>query len=116
MIEDRRRVPGAMSTRRAATTLPAVLLALIAGFGRGAPAPAGPGSAADVDVEPPGSRGVAPLPRIDWARHGLTGEGCFLLRDLSSGDEQVNDAARCARPRRPNSTFKVVNALIGADL
>ena len=56
------------------------------------------------------------LPSIDWAAHGLADRGCFLIRDLASGEERVSDEARCSEPRRPNSTFKIPNSLIGLDL
>lgn len=58
---------------------------------------------------------LAPPPAVDWAAVGLAGDGCFILRDLATGAEQVSDRERCARGRRPNSTFKIVNALIGLD-
>lgn len=56
------------------------------------------------------------LPAIDWAGHGLADAGCFVVRDLASGDEIVSDEARCDQARRPNSTFKIPNSLIGLDL
>jgi beta-lactamase class D len=56
------------------------------------------------------------LPAIDWAAHGLASDGCFMVRDLASGDERVSDEARCTTPRRPHSTFKIPNSLIGLDL
>jgi beta-lactamase class D len=90
----------------------AALLALLAACGRAA-APSPPPPTAPAIAAAPA---LAPLPPIAWARHGLAAEGCFLLRDLATGAEQVNDAARCARARRPNSTFKIVNALVAVDL
>jgi len=59
---------------------------------------------------------AATLPAIDWARRGLADQGCVVVRDLASGEERVSDEARCARPRRPYSTFKIANALIGVEL
>lgn len=59
---------------------------------------------------------VRELPAIEWRRHGLADAGCFVVRDLATGAEQVSDRERCARPRRPHSTFKIANALIGLDL
>jgi beta-lactamase class D len=56
------------------------------------------------------------LAPIDFSAHGLSDNGCFVLLDLVSGEEQASDAVRCDLPRRPNSTFKIANALIGADL
>lgn len=56
------------------------------------------------------------LPIIDFAAHGLGETGCFMLRDLTTGIEQVSSRERCAQGRRPHSTFKIPNALIGADL
>lgn len=79
------------------------------------PAPAhAPEAKTEAALAPPIA--PAPLPAIDFARHGLTEAGCFLLHDVATGAEQVSDRQRCAAGRRPNSTFKIVNALIGADL
>lgn len=41
-------------------------------------------------------------------------EGCFILRDLASGEEKVQGAL-CDTPLSPCSTFKIANALIGLD-
>lgn len=78
-------------------------------------APATP-QAPSVEPTATPSAALQPLPAIDFGAHGLAQAGCFLLRDLSSGSEQVSSVERCAQGRRPNSTFKIVNALIGADL
>jgi beta-lactamase class D len=56
------------------------------------------------------------LPAIDWASHGLDADGCFLVRDVATGHERVSSTVRCATPRRPYSTFKIANALIGLHL
>ena len=48
-------------------------------------------------------------------RATLGDAGCFLLRRHSTGETLVSDAARCARPRRPHSTFKIPNSLIALD-
>lgn len=55
--------------------------------------------------------GVALDPAI-IARHWP--DGCFTMRD-ASGKTVASDAARCALPRRPYSTFKLANALIAVD-
>lgn len=92
----------------------ALILAIVAGCGGKKDAPAPARDAAAVVDEP---ADAAPgLPAIDWAAHGLADAGCFVARDLASGAELVSDEARCARARRPNSTFKIPNALIGLDL
>ncbi len=57
-----------------------------------------------------------PLPPLDWGALGLADAGCVALRDLATREVQVSSAERCTMPRRPNSTFKIVNALIGLDL
>jgi beta-lactamase class D len=75
----------------------------------------GCGSSLPAGREPAAAPGRA-VESIDWARHGLDDEGCFLVRDLDSGEEWMNDGARCAMARRPNSTFKIPNALIALDL
>jgi beta-lactamase class D len=77
------------------------LVTLLAACGGARPEPAAPEST---------------LPAIDWAKHGLADAGCFVIRDLASGDERISDEARCAEPRRPNSTFKIPNSLIALDL
>jgi beta-lactamase class D len=41
-------------------------------------------------------------------------DGCFTMRD-EAGRTIANDRARCDRPRRPYSTFKLANALIALD-
>jgi beta-lactamase class D len=41
-------------------------------------------------------------------------DGCFIFRD-PSGTVRESDPRRCAEPRRPYSTFKIANALIGVD-
>lgn len=82
------------------TGLPALLIVAACG----GPPPAPPATPAPA------------LPDIEWARHGLADAGCFALRDLATGEERVSDPERCAEPRRPNSTFKIANALIGVDL
>ena len=46
---------------------------------------------------------------IDWP------DGCFTIRDLD-GKTYESDEKRCAEQRRPFSTFKVPNALIGVEL
>jgi beta-lactamase class D len=56
------------------------------------------------------------LPALDFASTPFASNGCFLIRDLATGDERVSDATRCAEPHRPYSTFKVPNALIGVEL
>ncbi|MDQ3336202.1 MAG: penicillin-binding transpeptidase domain-containing protein [Myxococcota bacterium] len=44
----------------------------------------------------------------DWA------DGCFMYRD-AAGKVHESNRARCAKPRRPYSTFKVPSALIAVD-
>jgi beta-lactamase class D len=106
-----------------------VLFALGCGRGGGAgrggggavpdPDPGGAGDSggggAVPDPDPGGAGGGGGLPAIDWARHGLADGGCFVVLDLDSGQQRISDAARCARPRRPYSTFKIPAALIGLD-
>ena len=41
-------------------------------------------------------------------------DGCFMMRD-ADGKIVESDHARCAKPRRPFSTFKIANALIAVD-
>jgi beta-lactamase class D len=89
----------------------ACLLSCGAGWGLGCGAPSRPVSPALPVAEPPPE-----MPPIDWSRHGLAAQGCFLVRVLPRGDERVSDEARCEMPRRPNSTFKIPNALIGLEL
>lgn len=45
----------------------------------------------------------------DWA------DGCFMYRD-EKGVVHESNKARCAKPRRPFSTFKIANALIALDV
>ncbi len=92
------------------TCLPVLLV--LAACGSPAPAPAPAPTPTPIPSVPP----APALPTIDWARHGLADAGCFAIRDLATGEERVSDPARCDRPRRPNSTFKIANALIGVDL
>jgi beta-lactamase class D len=51
-------------------------------------------------------------PPPDLAR--IWPEGCFTFRD-ASGTVHASDRTRCARPRRPYSTFKIPNALLGVE-
>ena len=44
----------------------------------------------------------------DWS------DGCLMILD-EQGTLLASDAKRCDRPRRPYSTFKIANALIGVD-
>jgi beta-lactamase class D len=41
-------------------------------------------------------------------------DGCFMMID-ASGKRIESDHDRCDKPRRPYSTFKIANALIGVD-
>jgi beta-lactamase class D len=41
-------------------------------------------------------------------------DGCFTMIN-ADGTVYESDHARCAKPRRPYSTFKIANALIGVD-
>jgi len=83
----------------------------------GRPAPSARRDAAP-EVVAVGATDAAPAPdatptTIDLA--GLyDGDACVLVRYPDTTLRQ-NDPARCAEPVRPASTFKIVNALIGAD-
>lgn len=94
--------PGAFS--RAMRTPLVLITVLLAACGASTPEPTSP---------PAPARSA--LPAIDWAAHGLDENGCFLVRDVRSGEEIVSDEARCRLRRRPYSTFKIANALIGLD-
>lgn len=41
--------------------------------------------------------------------------GCFLLKNLNTGDVKSFNAARCKERVKPCSTFKVLNSLIGLE-
>lgn len=71
--------------------------------------------------EPPAARSASPVPtcapRFDagdaFAKEGL--EGVFVLRDETTGCSQASDPALADTPFRPQSTFKIANALIGLE-
>jgi beta-lactamase class D len=63
----------------------------------------------------PTSQRPAPLlPNVDFARD-LPVRACFEIRDPGNGAVMKNDATLCATPRRPYSTFKIANALVGLE-
>ena len=72
---------------------------------RATPEPAPPAAPQVIDAPPPPALSQAMLER--WR------DGCFLLR--TSRGLVENDRERCAKPRRPYSTFKLPNALIALD-
>jgi beta-lactamase class D len=72
---------------------------------RPAPAPAPPVAPLVIDAPPPPA--LSPAMQERWR------EGCFLLR--TSRGLVENDRERCAKGRRPYSTFKLANALIALD-
>ncbi len=96
-----------------------LLLAVLAACGRTTPAP-GRDAAATAPPPPPerlapdaAPAAAAPAP-IDLA--GLyDGAACLVVRS-PDGTIQTSDPVRCGERLRPASTFKIVNALIGADL
>jgi beta-lactamase class D len=56
-----------------------------------------------------------PQPAIDVATlKRLWPDGCFAIKD-ANGVVHESDHERCAKPRRPYSTFKLANALLGVD-
>jgi len=67
------------------------------------PAPTAPIAAHDAAAAPT----LSPELKARWSH------GCFLVR-LASGLVET-DHATCSQPRRPYSTFKLANALIGLD-
>ncbi|MDB4960793.1 MAG: uncharacterized protein JWP01_792 [Myxococcales bacterium] len=85
-------------------------LVLVACTRSEAPAPPAPG--APVPVASPPTAIVPTDAPPDLAR--VWPDGCFMFRD-AGGTVRESDSRRCAEPRRPYSTFKIPNALIGVD-
>jgi beta-lactamase class D len=95
----------------------------IAGCGP-SPAPAPPASPAPAPTPAPapitpGNAGAAAPPTAPLALDPATitrlwPDGCFMIRD-PAGRVLESDRDRCAKPRRPYSTFKLANALIAVD-
>ncbi len=52
---------------------------------------------------------------IDLSRHFEGVEGCFVLRDVATGETLRYEPDRCAKRFPPCSTFKVPNAMIGLE-
>jgi beta-lactamase class D len=63
---------------------------------------------------PPSPPPAPLLAHVDLA-HDLPARACFEIRDPGNGEVHTNDPMLCALPRRPYSTFKIANALIGLD-
>ncbi|HWU91049.1 MAG TPA: penicillin-binding transpeptidase domain-containing protein, partial [Kofleriaceae bacterium] len=75
---------------------------------------------------PPGESTPQPQPAAE-AKRPVTGaeaeaivarlwpDGCFTFRD-AAGQVHATDRARCEQPRRPYSTFKIANALLGVEV
>jgi beta-lactamase class D len=70
-----------------------------------------PSVVADATPEPVPASDARPAP--DEIIASRWPDGCFIARD--GADVLVSDAARCALPGRPYSTFKIANALIALD-
>ncbi|WP_405236102.1 penicillin-binding transpeptidase domain-containing protein [Lentisalinibacter orientalis] len=51
----------------------------------------------------------------DWPAYADGDDVCLVIHELESGREYVSDADRCNEPRRPYSTFKIPNALLGLE-
>ena len=62
----------------------------------------------------PASPPVPAAPALDATIAKLWPDGCFAMRD-EAGRLVETDHTRCAARRRPYSTFKLANALIGVD-
>lgn len=92
------------------------LLVLAACSGQStAPAPSPPPTGvAAADAAVPADAPVRRIDRAIIAKH-WSDASCFTIRD-TDGTIHTNDPQRCATPRRPYSTFKIPNALIGVEL
>ncbi len=51
----------------------------------------------------------------DWAAYADRDDVCLVVHELESGREFVSNPERCNEPRRPYSTFKIANALLGLE-
>jgi len=51
----------------------------------------------------------------DWAAYADRDDACLVVHELESGREFVSNPERCNEPRRPYSTFKIANALLGLE-
>jgi beta-lactamase class D len=78
------------------------------------------GNSGSSEPPPPSTPSPSPspsplvAPTLDATVARLWPDGCFAMRD-EAGRLVETDHARCAAPRRPYSTFKLANALIGVD-
>ena len=51
----------------------------------------------------------------DWRDYAGRDNVCLVVHELESGREFVSNPERCDEPRRPYSTFKIANALLGLE-
>src|SRR6056297_3042126 len=51
----------------------------------------------------------------DWSAYADRDDACLIVHELGSGSEFVSNPGRCNEPRRPYSTFKIANALLGLE-
>jgi len=51
----------------------------------------------------------------DWSDYAGRDDVCLVVHELESGREFVSNPERCDEPRRPYSTFKIANALLGLE-
>jgi len=51
----------------------------------------------------------------DWSAYADRDDVCLVVHELESGREFVSNPERCNEPRRPYSTFKIANALLGLE-
>jgi beta-lactamase class D len=77
------------------------------------PATPAPSPAPSPTPAPPPSPVALADSKVDLAAR--IPNGCFTIRQRSTGTTLVSDPARCALPRSPFSTFKIANALIAID-
>src|SRR6056297_177536 len=51
----------------------------------------------------------------EWSAYADRDDACLIVHELGSGSEFVSNPGRCNEPRRPYSTFKIANALLGLE-
>ncbi|NUP07279.1 MAG: class D beta-lactamase [Polyangiaceae bacterium] len=88
--------------------------ALVAGCATNDRTTASDASKAIPASDPPPSARTPFAEKFDTIRPLFAENGCFAMRE-PSGPVHRTDPERCAKPRRPYSTFKIANALVGLE-